>query len=108
MISFLMAELLKGELGRWQEGKEAGGLGASAGGTEVVRCQVGGFRSGESGEQPCGVCGRGVVGGSVRCVECLGWVRGVCGGILGKFGSSVGFRSGDVWGESSFAARGGG
>ena len=49
-----------------------------------MQCRVSRFQSEDSGEHPCGVCRKGVVSNSIRCVECLRWVRKRCCGISGK------------------------
>ena len=60
------------------------GSGVTAGGTGVMWFGQSVGRSGGSEGHPCGVCGRGVGGGLVFCVECGWWVHGGCGGISGK------------------------
>ena len=54
---------------KWKNGKEAKGLRVNAGRTKVMQCRVSRYQSEDSGEYPCGVCRKGVVSNSIRCVE---------------------------------------
>ena len=90
----LMAEsekLLMEKLRKWKKGMEAKGLRVNAGKTKVMQCRVSRFQSEDSGEHPCGVCSKGVVSNSIRCVDCLRWVHKRCSGISGKLKSNTDF-----------------
>ena len=69
--------------GDWDvgEGVEEKELRVSVAKTVVVKCRVVKGQAGDSGKCPCGVCGGGVGGSSVRCTVCKRWVCEGCGGL---------------------------
>ena len=51
----------------WKEGLESKGLKVNIGKTKVMKCHVDANMQVESGEYPCGICGKGVGGNSIQC-----------------------------------------
>ena len=46
----------------------------------------------KSGKWPCGVCGKGVGGNSIQCIQCKVWIHKRCSGIKGRISSNGNFK----------------
>lgn len=60
------------------------GLKVNVGKTKVMVSQSATGVTSESGEWPCGVCGKGVAANSILCTGCDKWVHRRCSGIVGS------------------------
>ena len=77
-----------GQLGRWvadywRASLLGKGLKVNAGKSKVMVGSSGGKMNVNSGEWPCGVCGKGVQANSVQCTVCTQWIRKRCSGVRG-------------------------
>lgn len=77
-------EELRTLIARWKSGMEVKGLRVNMEKTKVMRCEVGSGQVLESGNFPCGVCGKGVGRNSIVCTCCRKWIHYKCSGVAGK------------------------
>ena len=76
-------ELLLERLSLWKGNMEAKGLKVNVGKTKVMHCHAKKGVIQDSGKDPCGMCGKGVRGNSIQCVDCSKWIHKRCSGYKG-------------------------
>jgi hypothetical protein len=89
-------EELRAMIVRWKSGMESKGLQVNLNAnptshylgllTKVMRCRIGTGQVEKSGVKYLyGVCGKGVVANSIKCIGCVKWIHGnKCSGLAGK------------------------
>ena len=72
------------KLHSWKAGMESKGLRVNMQKTKVIISGANLYTLKDSGEQPCGVCRKGVSVNSILCTGCLNWIHKKCSGIRGR------------------------
>ena len=76
----------------WKDSMESKGLRVNLAKTKIMISGVGKGPTFTSGENPCGVCSKGVGTNSILCTNCNHWVHKRCSDVAGRLDRVVDFR----------------
>jgi len=83
---------LKDKIRKWKKCLEDKGLKVNIAKTKVMRCSCDGGVVIKSGKHPCGMCGKGVGGNSIKCLKCKQWIHKRCSNVKGPLGSKTDYK----------------